>query len=184
MDRSSPIQSKRRPVLKTLGALSTVGLSGLAGCGGDGGGDGGNGGDGDTISSSEYPAVDEWLTETEVGGADDSYNGEIIDRRDTDNPTIDVGAEGNEGAYAFDPSAVAVSAGTTVRWDWTGEGGLHNVVADPDGQLGESDYEFSSGDPVSGDDNEFSHTFEQSGIALYQCEPHLTLGMKGAIVVD
>ena len=85
---------------------------------------------------------------------------------------------------AYGPSAVAVSSGTEVLWEWTGEGGAHNVEAEPDEQIGESDYEFSSGDPVDGADNEYSYTFDESGIALYHCEPHLSLGMKGSIVVD
>lgn len=39
-------------------------------------------------------------------------------------------------------------------------------------------------DRIEGDDNEYSHTFDESRIALYHCEPHLSLGMKGSIVVD
>ncbi|ESP90042.1 halocyanin 2 [Candidatus Halobonum tyrrellensis G22] len=30
---------------------------------------------------------------------------------------------------AFDPAAVAVDAGTTVTWEWTGRGGEQDVVA-------------------------------------------------------
>ncbi|MFC6987735.1 halocyanin domain-containing protein [Haloplanus sp. GCM10025708] len=181
MTRSPLTGMDRRTVLKALGALSTVGITGLAGCAGDGNGDG-DGDDADTIPGSDYPAVDEWMTETDIGAAANNYDGEIVDLRDESDVTIDVGA-GDDG-YAYGPSAVAVSAGTEVLWDWTGEGGQHNVEAEPDGQIGESDYEFSSGDPVEGADNEYSYTFDESGIALYHCEPHLSLGMKGSIVVD
>lgn len=177
---------QRRTVLQSLGALSTAGVVGLAGCSGDdddGNGNGNGNGDG-TISGDEYPTVDEWMTETDIGAADDTYEGEIADLRDEDDVTIDVGAEGNGGGYAFGPSAVAVSAGTEVLWEWTGEGGLHNVEAIPDEQLGESDYEFSSGDPVEGDDVDYTFTFDEAGTALYHCEPHLSLGMKGSIVVE
>lgn len=124
------------------------------------------------------------MTETEVGGADDTYDGSILDLREESEVTIDVGAAGNGDGYAFGPSAVAVSTGTEILWDWTGDGGRHNVVATPDAQIGESDYVFSSGDPVSGADNEYTYTFDETGIALYQCEPHLSLGMKGAVVVE
>jgi halocyanin-like protein len=160
--------------------------------GGDGNGDDGeNGGDDDgngedddrQLSGDDYPAVDEWLTETEIGGADDSYDGEIVDERGADSVSVDVGSEGNGGAFAFGPSAVAVSPGTTVVWEWTGNGGLHNVEAEPEDQLGESDYEFGSGDPVSEAGTTFEFTFDESGIALYHCEPHLAVGMKGAVVV-
>jgi halocyanin-like protein len=167
-------------VLKALGALSTAGMVGLAGCGGNGTSDG----DGETLSGSEYPNVDEWMTETDIGGDDDTYDGTIQDRREESSVTIDVGAEGNGDGYAFGPSGVAISAGTEVLWEWTGEGGAHNVEAVPDEQIGESDYEFSSGDAVAGADNEYSFTFDESGIALYHCEPHLSLGMKGSIVVE
>ena len=163
-------------MLGTLGILSTVGMTSLAGCAGDGGAD--------TISGSDYPAVEEWMTETSVGGADDTYDGTILDLRDQDDVTVDVGAEGNGNGYAFAPSAVAISAGTEVLFDWTGEGSFHNVEAEPEEQIGESDYEFSSGEPVRGADNEYTHTFDEPGIALYHCEPHLSLGMKGSIVVD
>ncbi len=172
---------ERRTVLRSLGALSTAGIAGMAGCSGDNGGDGDGGG---TIPGSEYPAVDEWMTETDIGDADETYDGEILDLRDESNITIDVGAEGNGGGFAYGPSAVAISAGTEVLWEWTGEGGQHNVEAEPDDQIGESDYEFSSGEPVPGADNEYSRSFDESGIALYHCEPHLSLGMKGSIVVE
>lgn len=68
-------------------------------------------------------------------------------------------------------------------WEWTRNGGAHNVEADPEEQLGESDDEFETGDPVEGDDIEYSCTFDDSRVALYHCEPHPSLGMKGSIVV-
>ncbi|SFS03542.1 halocyanin domain-containing protein [Halomicrobium zhouii] len=181
----------RRTVLRATGAVGLGGLVGMAGCAE--GGDGGDGGDGDggggsggteTIAGSDYPAVDEWLTETDVGGADDTYDGSIVDWREESEPTVDVGAEGNDGYYAFGPSAIAVSAGTEVRWEWTGEGETHNVEAEPEEQIGESDYEFSSGDPVAEAGTEYTYTFDEAGVALYHCEPHLALGMKGAVVVE
>ena len=49
---------------------------------------------------------------------------------------------------AYDPSAVAVSPGTTVRWVWVDDREGYIVAAAPDRQLGESDYEFRSGGPT------------------------------------
>lgn len=135
------------------------------------------------VSIEDYPSVEQWLTSTEVGGADSTFDGTIADRRGQDVITVDVGAEGNQGYYAFEPSAVAVSRGTTVEWVWTGRGQAHNVVADPDTQIGESDYAFRSGDPVAEEDTTYAQDMGQTGVALYHCEPHLALGMKGAIVV-
>jgi len=175
----------RRTVLST-GALAVVGLTGCttAGDGEDGGGDGGADGEGGGgVSVEDYPTVEEWLTETEIGAAADNYDGTIADQRDQSSVTVAVGAEGNGGNFAFDPPAVAVSTGTEVAWDWTGEGNPHNVEALPEEQLGESDYEFSSGEAEGGSGVKYSRTLDDSGIALYHCEPHLSLGMKGAIVV-
>jgi len=152
----------------------------LAGCGG---GDGSDGGSEDTIPGGDYPAVDDWLTETSVGGADDTYDGSIVDNRDLSSASVDVGAEGNAGNSAFAPSAVAVTPGTTVTWNWTGAGGGHNVVAAPDDQIGESDFEFSSGNAVSDESTTYEQTFDETGVALYRCTPHLGQGMKGAVVV-
>ncbi|WP_254273478.1 halocyanin domain-containing protein [Haloarcula marina] len=117
-------------------------------------------------------------SEPDYGGWFDdvsNYDG-TVDRRGQDTVEITVGAEGNNGAFAFAPAAVMVSPGTEVVWTWTGDGGGHNVVSDGDGPL-------DSGDPVAESGTTYSHTFENEGIFKYVCEPHLSLGMKGAVVV-
>jgi len=169
--------STRRQVLGTV-AIGTLGLAGCAGDGENGGGAGG------PVTGEDYPAIDEWLTETEVGGATDNYDGTFADFREQDTVTIDVGAEGNGGAFAYAPPAVVVSTGTEVRWNWTGEGNPHNVEALPAEQIGESDYEFSSGEAVGGTGVQYTRTLDETGIVLYHCEPHFSLGMKGAIAVE
>ena len=167
----------RRAVL-SAGVLALVSVAGCSSDTGDGG-DGNGGG----VSVDDYPAVDEWLTETEVGAAADNYDGTIVDRRDQDSVTVEVGAEGNGGNFAFAPAAVAVSTGTEVAWEWTGEGNPHNVEAEPDDQIGESDFEFSSGEAMGGSGVQYRRTMDEAGVALSHCEPHLTVGMKGAVVV-
>jgi halocyanin-like protein len=159
-------------------ATGVVVALGLAGCS-----DGGDGGTPTDEPDSPDPDIDEWLTETELGGAADNYDGTILDRTGRETVTVMVGAEGNGGGFAFEPAAVLVSAGTEVRWEWTGEGNPHNVEALPEEQLGVSDYEFSSGEPEGGSGVKFTRTMEDSGIALYHCEPHFSLGMKGAVEV-
>ena len=102
-----------------------------------------------------------------------NYDG-IVDETGSDAVTVDVGAGSN--GLAFGPAAVRVSPGTTVTWEWTGEGGRHNVE--------EVEGSFSSGDPVGEAGTTFEQTFEEAGEFRYVCVPHETVGMKGAIVVD
>jgi len=54
----------------------------------------------------------------------DNDDGEA-DRTDESTVTVAVGAD---DGFAFEPAAICVTTGTTVVWEWTGEGGRHNVV--------------------------------------------------------
>ncbi|MFC7175591.1 plastocyanin/azurin family copper-binding protein [Halosegnis marinus] len=47
---------------------------------------------------------------------------------------------------------------------------------------GDSDFDFDSGDPKQTGDP-FEQSFDDTGVGLYVCEPHRSLGMKGGIVV-
>ncbi|MEF8785368.1 MAG: halocyanin domain-containing protein [Haloarculaceae archaeon] len=118
-----------------------------------------------TTSDIDY---DGWFEET------DNFDGTTVDARDQNSVTVAVGADGNGGgAFAFDPPAVWVEPGTTVTWEWTGNGGSHNVVA--------NDGSFRSGDPT--DSGTYERTLETDGTVPYYCDPHQGLGMKGAVVV-
>jgi halocyanin-like protein len=117
------------------------------------------------------PDIDAWLSET------GNYDGTVVDRTGQDAVTIDVGASGNNGNLAFGPAAVRVDPGTTVTWEWTGEGGPHNVLAE------EGPADLNSGQAVPDGGTTYEHTFEQEGVTTYYCNPHKTLGMKGAVVV-
>ncbi|WP_420871443.1 halocyanin domain-containing protein [Halomicrobium salinisoli] len=99
-----------------------------------------------------------------------------VDQTGQDSVTVAVGAEGNDGAFAFEPAAVAVSPGTTVQWEWTGQGGGHNVVSPEDGPLDSETYSESGVN--------YEQTFEEEGTFRYVCVPHESLGMKGAVVVS
>lgn len=116
----------------------------------------------------DEPDYGTWLTG--VSG----YEGRTLDHRGHDELTIRVGTSGNMGYYNFERPAVAVSAGATVMWVWTGEGGAHNVVA--------TDGSFAS-DLVDEEGYTFSHTFDEEGIYAYSCEPHESMGMKGVVAV-
>lgn len=106
------------------------------------------------------------------------YDGTIADRRGRDEVRVSVGVpvEGYDavGPNAFDPPAVHVDAGTTVVWEWTGDGS-HDVVAE--------DGTFDSGGPTHEDGHTFERVFETDGVYRYRCRPHRSLGMKGAVVV-
>ena len=124
----------------------------------------------ETAPSSEYPTVDEWLAGT------NEYDGTITDRTDADLVEIDSGASGNGSQLAFDPHAVTVSTGTTVRWSWTGKGGGHNIVF-RDGDFGS--------EPVRAEPGvHFEETFSETGVFRYACEPHHALGHRGAVIVE
>lgn len=103
----------------------------------------------------------------------DNYDG-VVDATGQSTVEVTVGATGNDGAFAFDPPAVRVDPGTTVVWEWSGEGGSHDVAAE-DGAYG-SRLQSEAGAT-------FEHTFDDEGISYYVCTPHEALGMKGAIVV-
>ena len=182
---------RRRFVQGTTAAAATLLLAGCSGGGdageGGGGSDGGDGGDGsggdgsdgsggdgsggsgddggDTQYLSEEPDYSGWLD-----GAN-NYE-QTVDATGQDQVTVSVGA--GDG-LSFGPAAVAVSPGTTVVWEWTGEGGGHNVSAES-GAF-ESDTSQESG-------NTFEHTFEETGVHEYVCTPHKSVGMKGAVVVQ
>jgi len=105
-----------------------------------------------------------------------NYDGSVADATGQDTATVEVGVQANGGAFGFGPPAIHVDNGATVQFEWTGNGGGHNVVSDGEGPL-------DSGSAVSSAGVNYEHTFEEDGIYPYVCVPHEGLGMKGAIVV-
>jgi halocyanin-like protein len=130
-------------------------------------GDAGGSGGGGESTESTGPDYGDWFENV------DNF-AETVDRTGESEVTVTVGAEGNNGTYAFDPPAVRVDPGTTVVWEWTGKGGAHNVVAE-DGSF-ESELTDESGFT-------FEQTFDETGVTKYACVPHKMMGMKGAVVV-
>ena len=118
-------------------------------------------------TATAQPSFDGWLSGVT------NYNG-VTDQRGQSEVTVAVGAQGNGGAFAFDPAAVQVDPGTTVTFEWTGEGAQHNVVHEG------GDYESELTDEEG---FTFQHTFESEGVSKYYCQPHRSLGMKGVVVV-
>jgi len=112
--------------------------------------------------------LEEWFSNV------DNYDG-VVDETGSDSVTVEVGTQANGGAYGFGPAAVRIDPGATVTWEWTGNGGSHNVVAEGDASF-ESELVGDAG-------YTFEHTFEEAGVYRYACTPHKALGMKGAVVV-
>lgn len=139
-----------------MAGVAVVGL--VAGCTSDGSG-------GSTGGGSGASSVGDWLSDT------DNFES-VEDMTGKNSITVEVGADGNNGSNAFTPAAIEISPGTTVSWKWVN--GYHNVV-DENGQ-------FSSGEPEQ--NATFERTFEPSKTVLYYCEPHQSMGMKGAVVVS
>jgi len=99
---------------------------------------------------------------------------ETEDLRDEEEVVVEVGA-GEQGLY-FEPPAIWIEEGTEVVWEWTGEGGAHNVVATG----GPGDFESETTDEAG---FTFEFTFEEEGITEYVCTPHEAQGMIGAVAV-
>jgi halocyanin-like protein len=175
-DRNAGVS--RRGFLQTAaGGAAVASATGTAVAQDDGNETGGNETGGNETGGNETDGEDGGSGggKPDLGGyLDDAngYGGSVTDERGNDTVTVQVGA--GEG-FAFDPAAVHVDNGATVQFEWTGEGGAHNVVHE--------DGAFDSGDAVGDAGVNFEHTFEEDGVYQYYCSPHKAQGMKGAIVV-
>jgi halocyanin-like protein len=106
-----------------------------------------------------------------------NFDGTVVDETGNAEVTVQVGTEANQGNNGFGPPAVRVDPGTTITFEWVSNN--HNVL--PEEVPSDSDWQGHSG--IEGQGFTYSHTFEVEGIYKYYCDPHLPLGMKGAIVV-
>lgn len=151
----------RRDLLKASALVAVTGTVALAGC----------------TTSARKPTGRSLPNEPDYKGwlRNVSNYDYTVDMRGRRSVSVAVGADGNMGKFAFEPAAVAVSPGTTVTWEWTGEGGAHNVVA--------VEGTFDSGPLVETAGTTFRFTFDDPAVYKYVCEPHETMGMKGVVLV-
>ncbi|RLM67820.1 halocyanin domain-containing protein [Halorubrum sp. Atlit-26R] len=105
------------------------------------------------------------------GGDGEKPAEERVDRTGEATVTVAVGAD---GGFSFAPEHVRIDAGTTVVWEWTGDGGGHNVYA--------VDGSFAS-DIVAEAGHTFERAFEAPETVEYVCTPHQTRGMRGTVEV-
>jgi len=158
-----PRCTRRSALRRTLGAGTALGAASVVGSGSalaqqnESGNESGGG-------AGEGPDWGDWFSDV-------SNYESTQDLRGQDSVTVAVGA-GN--GFLFDPPAIWVDPGTTVTWEWTGEGGNHNVVAQDD--TFESELQSEEGAT-------FEYTFENAGQHRYVCVPHQGAGMKGGVAV-
>jgi halocyanin-like protein len=150
----------------------SMGMKGAVVVGGSGDG-GGGGSDAPTVEA-DYG---DWFTSDADGGAVGNFDGSTADRTGQDEVTVEVGTDANGGSFGFGPPAVRVSPGTTVNFEWVSN--THNVVVQnqPEGA------DWSGDEEIHNEGYSYSHTFDTPGVYTYYCNPHLTAGMKGAVVV-
>ena len=74
----------------------------------------------------------------------------------------------------FSPMIITIEPGDTVSWENMSTHNVHMM----EGLIPEGAEDFVS--PMSED---VSHTFENEGIHIYQCDPHIGAGMGGAVIV-
>jgi halocyanin-like protein len=151
----------------------SMGMKGAVVVGGGGGGGGGGGSDAPTVEA-DYGG---WFTGDAEGGAAGNFDGSTADETGSEAVTVEVGTNANGGSFGYGPAAVRVSPGTTVTFEWVSD--THNVVVQdqPDGA------DWSGDEAINNEGYTYSHTFETPGVYTYYCNPHLSVGMKGAIVV-
>ncbi len=149
-----------------LGSIAVVSVSTLAGClfGDD---DEDEIYDGETfVDEGDEPDYDGYLSGINYPGT--------VDWTDTaDDELIVYVGTGLEG-MGYAPRSVRIEAGSTLTWEWTGEGGRHDVV--------DTDDTFAS-DQFHEEGATFEHTFEEPGTYTYFCTPHEHRDMKGGVEV-
>lgn len=158
---TQPTKFDRRQLLRASGAAIAMGPA-LAGC----------------LSGTDSDESDYVDDEPDYGGwfdGADNYDG-TLDMTGREEVTVRVGT-GDDG-LRFEPPAIQIDPFTTVVWEWTGNGGTHNVVHEPESSSEpafESELARESG-------FRFEYTFNHEQIYRYYCEPHRDLGMRGAVV--
>ena len=162
MDQSADV-SRRALLRGVAGATAASTAAGTAAAQEDGEGGGGGGGGGN-----ERPVFPSYV--------DGAKGGDYQDMRGSSAVTVEVGA-GSEG-LAFSPTNIWVDAGTEVTFEWVSDG--HNVL--PESQPEGAGWE-GSGSALEDSGFTYSFPFETGGMYTYFCQPHESLGMKGAIAV-
>ena len=105
---------------------------------------------------------------------------EPVDDTPVNNCDVTIGID--DSGYAYDKVSVSIDVGDTVCWQWTDSDMVHNVaeIADigSNERLAGGVYSGAAATTV-----DFSHTFTEDTTFYYACEPHISMGMKGEVIV-
>lgn len=159
-------QFTRRTAIR--GIAGTAAVAFVAGCLGDDD-------DEDDERTPEEVAVD-WVSDAD--NVDDE--GDIQDYTGEDAVRVLNGETGDAGNYIFDPGIIRIDSGTEVTWEWTSPG--HDLT-EVSGQ-GETISGWDDHDTEEGDGYEHSATFDEAGVALFECVAHRADSQRGAVIVE
>lgn len=155
----------RRTVVRGIGGTLAIGFA--AGCLGD---------DDDDVEDDDPETVAvNWASAAD--NFDDA--GDIEDHTGEDSVTV-LNGEQPGANYVFEPAVIRIDAGTEVVWEWTTNN--HTVDLIPTDGATLTDWE----DHSEAEDEGFEHstTFDEPGVALYECVPHRAQGQRGAVIVE
>ncbi len=85
-----------------------------------------------------------------------------------------------QSGFTFSPQNITIQVGDTVQWNWSA--GSHTVTSGTDLSDPQAGSIFDS--PLTSINFTVSHTFMQAGTQNYFCRPHVSLGMKGSILIE
>lgn len=123
----------------------------------------------DSAADADSPerTFDGWLANT------GNYE-RVVDKTGTYQGRVAVGANGNEGRFAFDPPAIHVDPGTTVVWKWVTDTASHAVV-DADGRY--------RSEAVAESGHQYAVNFGGNGLSKYECLAYGGRGTRGVAIV-
>lgn len=163
----SRITASRRKFVISGSALLAASL---AGCPGDDDDD-------DDVNDDDPESVAvNWVSAAD--NVDDE--GDIEDMTGEDSVTIDNGDEGADGNYIFEPGIARIDSGTEVTWEWLTAG--HDVT-EIDGE-GATVTGWEDHPDTAGEGTTHSETFDDTGVALYECAAHRAQNQRGALIIE
>ena len=156
----------RRTVVRGVGGTFAVGF--LAGCLGDDEDDDQEEDDPETVAVNWASAADNF---------DDA--GDIEDHTGEDSVTV-LNGEQPGANYVFEPAVVRIDAGTEVVWEWT----TNNHTVDLIPGEGATLTDWDDHPQAENEGYEYATTFDEPGVALYECVPHRAQNQRGAGIVE